>query len=69
MMQRAIPTCKLVLLDSVGHGVNVVAAERCARATLDFLGFHFRAIEQNGENDYDSKKVLYIDDTPHTNDH
>jgi len=40
MMQSAIPNCQLLLLGSVGHGVNFVAAERCASATLQFLGVH-----------------------------
>lgn len=42
MMHRAMPKCELLILDAVGHGVNVLAAERCARATLRFLEAHFQ---------------------------
>jgi pimeloyl-ACP methyl ester carboxylesterase len=40
-MHRAIPECELSLLNGVGHGVNVIAPKRCARATLRFLEAHF----------------------------
>jgi len=42
MMKRSIPNCELFMLPSVGHGVNVLAAEQCARATLRFLKTHFQ---------------------------
>ena len=37
MMKSRIPNCELFVLPSVGHGVNIVAAEQCAHAALRFL--------------------------------
>ena len=42
MMKSRIPNCELFVLPSVGHGVNVLAAEQCAQATLRFLKTHFQ---------------------------
>jgi pimeloyl-ACP methyl ester carboxylesterase len=42
MMKSSISNCELFMLPSVGHGVNVVAAEQCAQAILRFLKTHFQ---------------------------
>jgi pimeloyl-ACP methyl ester carboxylesterase len=41
MMKSSMPNCELFVLPSVGHGVNVVAADQCAQATLRFLKTRF----------------------------
>ena len=36
-MQRRLPNAKLVVFEGYGHGINVLAPERCAQETLAFL--------------------------------
>jgi len=48
MMKSSIPNSELFALPSVGHGVNVVAAEQCAQASLRFLKTHFRRDMREG---------------------
>ena len=42
MMKSSLSNCELFVLSSVGHSVNVVAIERCAQATLQFLKIRFQ---------------------------
>ncbi len=37
MMAEKIPEAELVVLENVGHGVNVLEPDRCTRALLRFL--------------------------------
>jgi len=41
MMKSSITHCELVVLPSVGHGVNVVAAKQCAQESLRFLAAQY----------------------------